>query len=222
MDSTGDISGACFLPDGDTAASDPAAFGYTAAEGAILTGQGTTSDVTIKNDADATVLSIPTGTSTVNLGVDGTVSSLILTEKASIALDPAGGADGDYSGITITGTAGDTIAFGETVYLKAADSEWYKTQADASATSGPVAVGIAVSTGSDGNAMTILLYGQIRADAAFPALTIGAPVYLSDDAAGDIIVAAPSDSGDFVRVVGHALTANEIVFAPSGDWVEVA
>ena len=39
-------------PAGDTAAGDNAAIGYTSAEGLILTGQGSTSDVTIKNDAD--------------------------------------------------------------------------------------------------------------------------------------------------------------------------
>jgi hypothetical protein len=49
-------------PAGDTSASDNAAIGYTAAEGIIITGQGSTSDVTVKNDADATVFSIPTGT----------------------------------------------------------------------------------------------------------------------------------------------------------------
>ena len=49
-------------PAGDTSASDNAAIGYTAAEGLILTGQGSTSDLTVKNDADATVFSIPTGT----------------------------------------------------------------------------------------------------------------------------------------------------------------
>jgi len=47
---------------GDTAAGDDAAVGYASADGLVLTGQGTTSDVTIKNDADATVISIPTGT----------------------------------------------------------------------------------------------------------------------------------------------------------------
>ena len=36
--------------------------GYTATEGLILTGQGSTNDVTIKNDADADVVKIPTGT----------------------------------------------------------------------------------------------------------------------------------------------------------------
>lgn len=49
-------------PGGDTAAGASAAIGYTAAEGLILTGQGSTSDLTVKNDADETVFSIPTGT----------------------------------------------------------------------------------------------------------------------------------------------------------------
>ena len=51
-------------PAGDTAAGDNAAIGYTASEGLILTGQGSTSDVVIKNDADGTVFSIATGTTT--------------------------------------------------------------------------------------------------------------------------------------------------------------
>jgi len=48
-------------PAGDTASGDAAAIGFTSAEGLILTGQGSTSDVTIKNDADSTVAFVPTG-----------------------------------------------------------------------------------------------------------------------------------------------------------------
>ena len=60
---TADVStSGTFLPEGDTAAGDDAAVGYTAAEGLILTGQGSTSDITLKNDADATVFTVPTGT----------------------------------------------------------------------------------------------------------------------------------------------------------------
>ncbi len=218
---TGTITGGTCEATADTSAGDNSALGYTATEGAILTGQGSTSDVTIKNDADATVLSIPTGTTTVSLGVDGTASTLTLTEKSNIALDPAGGADGDYSGITITGTAGTNLAFGETVYLAAGDSKWEKTDADATATAGAVLVGIVVVAGNENATVTIMTYGQIRADAAFPALTIGAPVYLADGSAGDIEVTAPAGDTDVVRVVGHALTANEILFNPSPDWIVV-
>lgn len=65
------VAGATFKPLGDTAASDAAAIGYTSSEGLVLTGQGSVTDVTIKNDADTTVFSIATGTSTIT-GPSGT------------------------------------------------------------------------------------------------------------------------------------------------------
>ena len=67
VDVVGDLTAACFIPDGDTSSGDAAAIGYTAAEGLILTGQGSTNDVTIKNDADADVIEIPTGTTNVTI-----------------------------------------------------------------------------------------------------------------------------------------------------------
>ena len=75
VDIVGVATAATFEPDGDTAAGDNAAIGYTAAEGLILTGQGSTGDVTIKNDADALVAHVPTGTTGVTfagaIDVDG-------------------------------------------------------------------------------------------------------------------------------------------------------
>jgi len=61
LDVTGDITGSTINADGDTAAGDNAAIGYTSAEGIIITGQGSTDDITIKNDADTTVLNVATG-----------------------------------------------------------------------------------------------------------------------------------------------------------------
>ena len=79
LDVTGDITGSTLNADGDTSAGDNAALGYTAALGAILTGQGSTNDITLVNDADATVVSIPTGTTNVTvagkLGVGGDTAS---------------------------------------------------------------------------------------------------------------------------------------------------
>jgi hypothetical protein len=60
-------------PAGDTAAGDNAAIGFTSAEGIVITGQGSTNDVTIKNDADADVIEIPTGTT--NVTVAGTLTA---------------------------------------------------------------------------------------------------------------------------------------------------
>jgi hypothetical protein len=95
---TNDISQA-----GDTSAGNAAAVGYTSAEGLILTGQGSTSDVTIKNDADQTVLSIPTGTTNVGIGTTSPSKELELgaldvfrMQTGSVTMDctpTAGGTD---------------------------------------------------------------------------------------------------------------------------------
>ena len=215
---TGDITGGGIHVTGDTAAGDNAALGYTATEGLILTGQGSTNDVTVKNDADETLLTVPTGSNDLKFGVDGTASNLILAEKASVQLDPAGGADGDYSGITVTGTGGATIAFGEPVYLAVGDSRWELTDASAVATAGTPLVGIAVSSSTDGNPITVLLHGIIRADAVFPTFTVGAQVFLSETA-GDLTNTAPSTADAVVRAVGFATTANEIYWNVSPDHI---
>ena len=77
----GDIAAAgTLVATGDTSAGDDGAIGRTAAEGLILTGQGTTNDITIKNDADATVLEIPTGTTSVVVaGSVATGGDLVVT-----------------------------------------------------------------------------------------------------------------------------------------------
>jgi len=145
--------------------------------------------------------------------------NIVLGENTSIDLDPAGSADGKYSGICITGTAGATLAFGDLIYLDgvAANNRWELTDADASATGGPVLIGMCVlAAAGDGSATKILLQGQIRADAKFPALTIGSPVYLGETA-GAIQTAIPTGADNVIRVVGFALTADEIYFNPSQD-----
>jgi len=60
---------------GDTAASDNASIGYTSAEGLILTGQGSTNDITIKNDADAVVAKVLTGTTNFELAANLVLAS---------------------------------------------------------------------------------------------------------------------------------------------------
>lgn len=141
----------------------------------------------------------------------------LLAENASIGLDPAGSADGKYTGITVTGTAGATLAFGDLIYLAVADSRWELADADAAATAGGVMMGMCVlAAAADASPTTILLQGIIRADAKFPALTIGAAVY-AGETAGAIQVAIPTGADNVIRVVGFALTADEIYFNPSQD-----
>lgn len=141
-----------------------------------------------------------------------------LEENASIDLDPALSADGKYSGTCITGTAGTTLAFGDLIYLAAADSRWELVDADAAATCGPVLMGMCVlAAAADGDPTKILLNGNIRADAAFPALTISAPVY-AGETPGDVQTAIPTGADSIIRVVGFALTADSMVFNPSPEW----
>ena len=89
----GNITASKVLANGDTAAGDDAAMGYTATEGLILTGQGSTNGITIKNDADTAVLTVATGTTNVDIVGDVTAATL--------------NADGDTS-------AGDNAAIGYT------------------------------------------------------------------------------------------------------------
>jgi hypothetical protein len=148
--------------------------------------------------------------------------SVTLEENASLALDPAGSADGKYTGITVTGTAGAALAFGDLIYLAAADSRWELVDADSVTTCGAVMTGMCVlAAAGDGSATTILLQGIIRADAAFPNLTVGAPVYASTTP-GDVQVAAPSGTDDIVHVLGYGMTANEMYFNPSTTYLTVA
>jgi len=62
-----DVTGLTLNATGDTSAGDNAAIGYTSAEGLILTGQGSTDDITIKNDADTTVMNVATGDTNVEI-----------------------------------------------------------------------------------------------------------------------------------------------------------
>ena len=90
-------------PAGDTAASDNAAIGYTSAEGLILTGQGSTNDVTIKNEADADVLEIPTGTTNVTVVGDVTAGGTLNVTGDTAAGDDAAMGYTSAEGLILTG-----------------------------------------------------------------------------------------------------------------------
>ena len=83
---TGTISGGNVEATADTSSGDNAAMGYTAAEGLILTGQGSTNDVTIKNDADAAVIQIPTGGTDVTIAGDLEVGDDLTVQGGQIDL----------------------------------------------------------------------------------------------------------------------------------------
>ena len=110
LDVTSDITGLTLNADGDTSAGDNAAIGYTAAEGLILTGQGSTDDITIKNDADTTVVNVATGGTDVEISAgnilfgtaDKGVYLGVTSATASNLLD-------DYEEGTFTATCANSV-----------------------------------------------------------------------------------------------------------------
>ena len=128
LDATGDISGSTVNADGDTSAGDNAAMGYTAAEGLILTGQGSTSDVTIKNDADATVLSVPTGTTNVGIGTTAAIQPLhVATASGANVLFQLNADSGEntYAARRSRGSAGSPTAIQTDDTILALGAEGY-------------------------------------------------------------------------------------------------
>lgn len=154
---------------------------------------------------------------------DGTLAAeLNLGENAGLALDPVLSADGKYSGTVIGGTAGAALAFGDLVYLDPTDSRWELADAKSSASADGDSRGIlgicVLAAAGDGSATKILLHGVVRADTAFPALTINAPAYVSETA-GDIVVAQPTTTDAVIRIVGMAITADALYFNPANDYI---
>ena len=196
--------------------------------GTVITNNTITDDGTlIINATTATSFSDGNITNVGDIGLDSLTadatnislnSPMQLIENAPLILDAALSADGKYCGITESGTAGATLAFGDCVYLAAADSRWELTDSSAASTSGDVKIGICVlAAAADGDPTTILLWGKVRADTAFPAFTISAPVHISETA-GDLVVAAPTTTDSVTRRVGFANTADELFFCPSNDY----
>ena len=198
---------------------------YTTLSGGAVTDSSLTSgrvqlSGTAGLSADDSDLTFATDTLTVTKIAATTLSgTATLAENSSIALDPAGSADGKYTGITVTGTGGATIAFGDLVTLDKDDSRWELVDISvAAAATGDArgVFGIAVTSSTDGAAITVLLHGIVRADANFPVLTIGAPVYASTT--GDIVVTQPTTVDYVIRIIGAAMTADELYFNPDNSW----
>ncbi len=163
-------------------------------------------------------LTSPTLTTPSAFTTGGTIT---LAENTSIALDPAGSADGKWTGISVTATAGYTQAFGDLVYLDPTDSRWELCDANSAAGADGDSrgiIGMVVSTGTDGTACTILLQGIIRADAKFPSFTVNNPIYVSETA-GSVTQTQPTTTDVVIRVVGAALTADEMYFNPDFFYI---
>ena len=148
----------------------------------------------------------------------GTMTGDIQLGETDIKLDATLSGDEKWSGIVIAGTAGATLAVGDVCYL-ASSGKWLLNDGilDGTDTGFSKQLGICVLAGADTEPTEMLVYGKVRS-AAFPAFTIGSPVYL-DDTAGDLTVTQPSTANFAIRIVGFAITAEDLFFNPSNDYI---
>jgi hypothetical protein len=144
---------------------------------------------------------------------------LAVGKDGALSLDATPDSDHTANGPqTSTLNAGYSSTIMDLVYLNA-NGKWLEADADATATSINL-LGIAMEAKTDGQAMNVALAGSFVRDDTWN-WTIGVPLYVSGTL-GAITATKPSGSGDIVRTVGYAVTADVIFFNPSSDYVTLA
>jgi len=125
---------------------------------------------------------------------------------------------GQYSGETIKGVAGENLQLGQLIYLFT-DGLWYQAIASGSQAAATSLLGIHVgaqpATPSDN--ITVLLRGNAYTDKILGSEASGIPVWISTTA-GSMRDSAPISQGEFVRQVGHILITRVLRFNPDNYY----
>jgi hypothetical protein len=125
---------------------------------------------------------------------------------------------------TANGPQTNTLASGysstimDLVYM-GSSSKWLEADSDATGTSINL-LGIAMEAKTDTQAMNVALSGSFVRDDTW-SWTPGVPLYVSGTL-GAITATKPTGSGDIIRTVGFAVTADVIFFQPSSDYITLA
>ena len=147
------------------------------------------------------------------------VQDLTISDGKGIIIDSTPSDDG-YNGVFAVFTAGEAISAGEVVYHNSTANNVQLARANADSTMPAIAIAIAdVSNGATG---TFMLMGMAHDSSAFPTLTIGGEVYVSEDTAGAITSTLPASSGDRVQVIGIGMHADKMIFNPDYTIIERA
>ncbi|QDP60204.1 MAG: hypothetical protein Unbinned3972contig1001_33 [Prokaryotic dsDNA virus sp.] len=199
---------------------------------------GTTPKLTIGDDgAEDTMLvfdgnaadyriGIDDGTDTLEIGkgsAHGTTPVIKIDSSTNLqVMHNSAVADGEYSGDIAMFTAGEDLTAGEVCYFKS-DGKMWKAVATAAATSRCVAMATA-SISADAMGV-FLLKGFARFNSEFPTWTVGGALYTPEAETSNKNVpeqTAPDTDGDFVQIIGWAVSADAIWFDPDSTVVEVA
>ena len=191
--------------------------GDAGAEDTMLVFDGNAVDFRIGLDDGTDTLEIGKGSAhgtTPAIKVDSNVNVQIMHNSAV--------ADGEFSGDVAVFQAGEDLTAGEVVYFKS-DGKCWKAVATAAATSRCVAMATATISANAFGAF--LLKGFARFDSEFPTWTIGGALFTPEAETSSKNVpeqAAPDSDGDFVQILGYAISGDAIYFNPDSTVVEVA
>lgn len=126
-------------------------------------------------------------------------------------------ADQRFTGIIALLTAGENLAFGDAVYLKASDSKMWKANSNSLSTMPCIALATAtIAADAQGR---FLMFGFMRKDAW--TFTPKGFIYVHTTG-GNPTQTMPSGTGKQVQILGVAQTANIIFITPSFEIVEIS
>ena len=142
--------------------------------------------------------------------------------KLDVQHNPTSLSNNTGGGESVTfGTASGSLTKGKLYYLNTS-GVWTLTQANASSSNGNnqllgIALGTAVSDG-------LLIRGFFDMHSYLTGtFNEGIPLYVCETTAGNINVAAPGATNEFVRVVGYCTSASKVIyFNPDGTYITVA
>jgi len=154
------------------------------------------------------------GTPTKLLGLDSN-SNVVTATSFNLILDDTPAANTTSgSGNIVNWSVSETVTAG-TLYAVKTNGGWTTADADSEAKSTYM---LAIALGSNATAGMLLQGFFYKSSHGF---TIGAPLYVSNTA-GAFSNSRPTGTGDYVRIIGYATSANYIYFDPDKTWVKIA
>jgi len=144
-----------------------------------------------------------------------------MTDVQEVTFDITPDTDHTATGFTHSGlNAGETTTIMDLLYLNESDGEWHMANAvTASSAEAKGLLAIGLAAGTDTTALKVAMPGSYVRDDTW-AWTIGDELYVGETN-GTITATAPSTSGDTVRKVGFAVTADVIYFNPDPTYIVV-